>query len=403
MPCIQRGIFVSDTLPTPGFFYRPKPVKLPLMERFHVETTVIGAGVIGLACARSLARAGHDVMILEKNTVFGEETSARNSEVVHAGMYYPAHSFKARFCTAGRRALYQYARENGIRHRKCGKLIVAANPAQNGALEDINSKANANGVEGVTSLTRSQTLAMETELDIAGALLSSETGIIDSHALMQTYLGEAEAHGAQLVPRAMVKRGGLRDDGSIDLQISGAEPLLLNAKHVINAAGLWAHSVAASIDGITPPAPLSLAKGNYFSLTCPSPFKRLIYPVPHSGGLGVHLTLDIQGRAKFGPDVEWLPDNNPARINYAVNPKRGSTFYDAIRQYWPGLPDNTLQPDYSGVRPKISGSEYPDYILDDDLPGHVMLYGIESPGLTASLAIGDAVAEIIKQSPTRHS
>ncbi len=365
------------------------------MERYESDTVVIGAGVIGLACARSLARAGHEVLVLEKNAVYGEETSARNSEVIHAGIYYAAGSLKARYCVEGRRALYDYAATNGVPHKKCGKLIVAADEAELPMLESVAEKATANGVEGMRPLSRTEALAMEPELNVAGALLSPETGIIDSHALMLAYLGEAEAHGAQLVTGSTVTGGHVRDDGRIDLEVGGDEPLCLTARHVVNAAGLWAQSVSGKIEGISVVPPLALAKGNYFSLTVTAPFKRLIYPAPAGGGLGVHLTLDMQGRAKFGPDVEWLSLDDPAAIDYSVDPARGDSFYEAIRRYWPGLPDGTLAADYSGIRPKIAGSDYPDYVVDTHLPGHVMLYGIESPGLTASLAIGDAVAEAI--------
>ncbi len=361
------------------------------MDRFEIQTVVIGAGVVGLACARALAMAGHDVMVLEKNAVYGEETSARNSEVIHAGIYYDAGSLKAQWCVAGRRALYAYADARGVPHRKCGKLIVAADDAERPMLETIAAKAGANGVEGLRLLSRAETQALEPDLDVAGALLSPETGIIDSHALMLAYLGEAEAHGAQLVTGAPVLRGDRRGDGGIDLVVGGDEPLMLSARHVVNAAGLWAQSVASGLTGIDAPPPLALVKGNYFSLTCRAPFRHLIYPAPSGGGLGVHLTLDMQGRAKFGPDVEWLETQDPARIDYRVDPARGADFYGAIRRYWPALPDNTLAADYSGVRPKIAGAPYPDYVLDSRVSGHVMLYGIESPGLTSSLAIADAV------------
>jgi len=366
------------------------------METFEVDTVVIGAGVVGLACARALAVSGREVMILEKNAVYGEETSARNSEVIHAGIYYDSGSLKARWCVEGRRALYAYAQARGVAHRKCGKLIVAAEDSELPMLEKVAGKAEANGVEGMRLLSRDETLALEPALDVAGALLSPETGIIDSHALMLAYLGEAEAHGAQLVTGAEVRRGHLRTDGRIDLEVGGDEPLLMTARHVVNAAGLWAQAVANRIEGIDAVPPLALAKGNYFGLGIRAPFSRLIYPAPVGGGLGVHLTLDMQGRAKFGPDVEWLETDDPAQIEYAVDPARGDSFYEAIRRYWPGLPDGALAADYAGVRPKIAGAEYPDYVLDTAAPGHVMLYGIESPGLTSSLAIADAATKEIR-------
>jgi L-2-hydroxyglutarate oxidase LhgO len=367
------------------------------METFEVDTVIIGAGVVGLACARALALSGRAVMVLEKNAVYGEETSARNSEVIHGGIYYDAGSLKARWCVEGRRALYDYAAGRGVAHRKCGKLIVATDASELALLETVATKAKTNGVEGMRLLSRSETLALEPALDVAGALLSPETGIIDSHALMLAYLGEAEANGAQLVTGAEVLRGTLRADGRMDLEIGGDEPLQLTARHVVNAAGLWAQSVAARVQGLADVPPLALVKGNYFSLTCRAPFTRLIYPAPAGGGLGVHLTLDMQGRAKFGPDVEWLETDDPAQIDYRVDPTRGDSFYAAIRRYWPGLPDGVLAADYAGVRPKIAGAEYPDYVMDTRTQGHVMLYGIESPGLTSSLAIGDAVAQAIAQ------
>lgn len=366
------------------------------MDTWDIDTVVIGAGVVGLACARAAAMAGKEVLILEKNATYGEETSARNSEVIHAGIYYDAGSLKAQWCVRGRKALYAYAQTHGVAHRRCGKLIVASNTDEVAKLEAIKTKAENNGVEGMRFLSREDALKIEPALDVAGALHSPETGIIDSHALMLAYLGEAEAHGAQLVLGATVSQGNLRGDGRIDLIVDGDEPLRLTARHVINAAGLWAQNVASRIEGIEAPPPLALVKGNYFSLTCRAPFQHLIYPAPSEGGLGVHLTLDMQGRGKFGPDVEWLDHADPTAIDYAVDPERGDGFYQAIRRYWPGLPDNALAADYSGVRPKIAGAEYPDYVLDASPPGHVMLYGIESPGLTSSLAIAESVVAALQ-------
>ena len=372
------------------------------MDRYEVDTVIIGAGVVGLASARALAIAGREVLVLEKNAVYGEETSARNSEVIHAGIYYDAGSLKAQWCVEGRRALYTYAETRGVAHRKCGKLIVAADESELPMLETVLGNAEKNGVEGIRLLSRAETLTLEPALNVAGALLSTETGIIDSHGLMLAYLGDAENHGAQLVTGAEVVGGSLREDGRIDLEVGGDEPLLLTARHVINAAGLWAQTMAGRIEGIDGIPPLALVKGNYFSLTCRAPFNRLIYPAPVGGGLGVHLTLDMQGRAKFGPDVEWLETTDPATLDYRVDPTRGDSFYAAIRRYWPDLPDGSLAADYSGVRPKIAGAHYPDYVLESPAPGHVMLYGIESPGLTSSLAIADAVVEGIGCRLTGH-
>ncbi len=365
------------------------------MESFETESVVIGAGVVGLAIARALAIAGLDPLILEKNGIFGEETSARNSEVIHAGIYYDSGSAKAHHCVAGKHRLYEYCAANGIAHRRCGKLIVATDTAETERLASIAAKALANGVDDLETLTAAQAMAIEPALSVTGALLSPSTGIVDSHALMLAYLGEAEANGAQLVTNAPIDGGSVRDDGRIDLLIGGETPMRLTARHVVNAAGLWAQDITAQIKGFTPPPPRALVKGNYFTLTTRAPFERLIYPVPVGGGLGVHLTLDMAGRAKFGPDTEWLDNADPTAIDYTVDPARGDGFYAAIRRYWPSLPDASLTADYAGVRPKIAGDDYPDYRIEGPeahgLPGHVMLYGIESPGLTSSLSIAEEV------------
>jgi L-2-hydroxyglutarate oxidase LhgO len=365
------------------------------MECFETESVVIGAGVIGLAIARAMARAGMAPLILEKNAVYGEETSARNSEVIHAGIYYDAGSAKARHCVTGKQRLYDYCALNGIAHRRCGKLIVATDAAEVDRLDGIATRAAANGVDDLETLTAAQAQALEPALRVTGALLSPSTGIVDSHALMLAYLGEAEAHGAQLVTHASVDGGALRDDGRIDLITGGQTSMRLTARHVVNAAGLWAQDVAACIEGVPAPPPRALVKGNYFALTSRAPFDRLIYPVPADGGLGVHLTLDMAGRAKFGPDTEWLDSDDPAAIDYTVDPARGDGFYASIRRYWPALPDNALAADYAGVRPKVRGDDYPDFYIEGPdahgLPGHVMLYGMESPGLTSSLSIADDV------------
>lgn len=367
------------------------------MESYEVDTVVIGAGVVGLACARAAAQAGREVLILEKNAHFGEETSARNSEVIHAGIYYDAGSLKARLCVEGRRKLYAFAETRGVAHRRCGKLIVAADADELPMLETVAAKAAANGVDDMRLLSRDEALALEPALDVAGALLSPSTGIVDSHALMLAYLGEAEDHGAQLALNAGIDSGEVLPDGRIAL---ASGDLRLVARHVINAAGLWAQAVAARIEGLTAIPPLTLAKGCYFALTSRAPFKRLIYPAPAGGSLGVHFSLDLGGRAKFGPDIEWLETTDPATLDYTVDPARCDSFYEAIRRYWPGLPDNALAADYAGVRPKIAGANYPDFQIQGSeahgLGGHVMLYGIESPGLTSSLAIGDGVAAMLR-------
>jgi len=360
-----------------------------------VECAVIGAGVIGLAVARALALAGREVVILEAEDAIGTHTSSRNSEVIHAGIYYPKDSLKARTCVEGRNHLYAYCVEHGIPHARCGKLIVATHEAQLPELAALQAKAHANGVTDVVWMAREQAIALEPELSCAAALYSPSSGVIDSHALMLGYLGDAEAHGAMLALNSPFERAFVRG-GGFELHVRGAEPVL--ARCVVNSAGLTAPSVALRIAGYPPPhAPRELyAKGSYFSLARRSPFSRLIYPVPEPGGLGVHVTLDLAGQARFGPDVEWVD-----RIGYEVDPRRAERFYAAIRRYWPGLPDGALAPGYSGIRPKISGQGEPaaDFVIQGPaahgVPGLVHLYGIESPGLTASLALADDVVELL--------
>ncbi len=364
----------------------------------HVDTIVIGAGVIGLATARALALAGRDVLILEKAESFGTETSSRNSEVIHAGIYYPKDSLMARFCVAGRRALYDYLRERGLPHARCGKLIVATDADELDKLAGIRARAAANGVEDMRLLTTAEARALEPALACTGALLSPSTGLIDSHAYMLSLLGDAENAGATLVCHAPVP-GGRVVDGGFEVDVGGAEPMRLGCRLLVNCAGLHAPALARALEGMPPGLvpPAFFAKGNYFTLTGRSPFSRLIYPVPVPGGLGTHLTLDLAGQARFGPDVEWVE-----RIDYAVDPRRSEGFYAAIRRYWPGLPDGALQPGYSGIRPKIvpPGAPGQDFVIqgprEHGVPGLVNLFGIESPGLTASLAIASQVAEIVR-------
>jgi L-2-hydroxyglutarate oxidase LhgO len=358
----------------------------------RVDAAVVGAGLVGLAVARALALAGREVVILEAEDAIGTHTSSRNSEVIHAGIYYPRGSLKARACVAGRERLYAYCAERGVPHRRCGKLIVATSAAQREALEAIRNKAHANGVTDVVPIGMAQVRAMEPELSCVAALHSPSTGIIDSHALMLAYLGDAQNAGAMLALRSPLEKGIVRKDG-IELHVAGAEPLL--AAQVVNSAGLRAPSIARRIEGY--PARLAppelYAKGNYFTLARRAPFSRLVYPVPEPGGLGVHVTLDLGGRARFGPDVEWVQ-----AIDYRVDPGRAAEFYAAIRHYWPGLPDGALEPDYAGIRPKISAPGEPaaDFVLQGPrahgVAGLVHLFGIESPGLTASLALADDVA-----------
>ena len=356
----------------------------------RVDAVVIGAGVVGLAVARALATTGREVLILEAEDAIGTHTSSRNSEVIHAGIYYPQGSLKARSCLEGRERLYAYCAERGVPHRRCGKLIVATDPAQLGELESIRQKAHANGVADVVRLSAAQARELEPELRCVAALHSPSTGIVDSHALMIAYLHDAERAGAMLALKCTFARGVARARG-IELLVANAEPIV--AAQVVNSAGLRAPSVARSIRGYPPKlAPPELyAKGNYYALAKRAPFSRLVYPVPEPGGLGVHVTLDLSGRARFGPDVEWVDG-----IDYTVDPKRAERFYEAIRRYWPGLPDGALEPDYAGIRPKISGKDAraADFVVqgsrEHGVRGLVNLFGIESPGLTASLPLADA-------------
>ena len=354
---------------------------------------VVGAGVVGLAIARELALAGREVIVLEAEDAIGTHTSSRNSEVIHAGIYYPRGSLKARACVEGRHLLYEYCASHGVPHRRCGKLIVATKETQLAELVALREKAHANGVTDVDWIAKEEVARLEPELFCMGALHSPSTGIIDSHALMLAYLGDAEAAGAMLALRSPLENALVNRQG-FELRVAGAEPIACST--LVNCAGLRAPSVAKRIEGY--PAALAprelYAKGNYYSLTRRSPFSRLIYPVPEPGGLGVHVTLDLGGQARFGPDVEWVE-----RINYDVDPRRAERFYAAIRRYWPGLPDGALAPGYAGIRPKTAGPDEPapDFEIQGPrrhgVPGLVQLYGIESPGLTASLALARRVRE----------
>ncbi|BBN87833.1 NAD(P)/FAD-dependent oxidoreductase [Azospira sp. I09] len=360
---------------------------------------VIGAGVVGLACARELARRGIDTVMVEKNAAFGQETSARNSEVIHAGLYYPSGSHKAALCLRGRELLYAFCRTHQVAHRACGKLIVATSTAQEAGLDALQRQGEANGVTDLRRLDAAQARALEPALSCSAALLSPATGIVDSHGFMLALLGEAESAGAALALRSPF-RGARRHGGLWRISIGGEAPLELDAAILINAAGLHATQVAAGIEGLAPTAipPAHYAKGNYYSLAGRAPFSRLVYPLPEPGGLGVHLTLDLGGQARFGPDVEWLATRDPQALDYRVDPRRADAFYAEVRRYWPQLADNALQPAYSGVRPKISGpgAAAADFCLQGPeqhgLAGLINLFGIESPGLTASLAIAEAVA-----------
>src|SRR3954451_21438359 len=360
----------------------------------RVECVIVGAGVIGLALARRLAQTGREVVVLEEAEGIGTVTSSRNSEVIHAGIYYPAGSWMARMCVAGKIALYRYCDVHGIPYKNCGKLIVATVPKETAKLQAIRAHAEANGVSDMQTLSGVAARALEPALNCDAALLSPSTGIIDSHAYMLSLRGEAEAAGAAFAFHTPLLRARAAA-GRIELESGGAAPMTLACEFLINAAGLGAPAVARSIEGMPPeqvPA-LYLAKGNYFSCSARAPFSRLIYPVPEPGGLGVHLTLDMAGQARFGPDVEWVD-----RIDYAVDPGRAARFYPAIRKYWPTLPDGALMPSYSGIRPKIVPPTVArqDFVMqgprEHGVAGLINLFGIESPGLTSSLAIADHVA-----------
>jgi L-2-hydroxyglutarate oxidase LhgO len=362
----------------------------------EVDCVVVGAGVVGLAVARALAQAGREVIILEAAEAIGTETSSRNSEVIHAGIYYPANSLMARFCVEGRRQLYPYCREKGVPHANCGKLIVATNEQEDAMLAGIKQRAETNGVEGMRVLTRDEAVAMEPALRCTSALLSPMTGVIDSHAFMLALQGDAE-HAGALPVFFSPALGAHARDRKIDVDVGGADPMTLRCRLMVNSAGLHAPLLARRTAGMPPDrVPTEYyAKGNYFTLTGRSPFSRLIYPVPVPGGLGVHLTIDLGGQARFGPDVEWIDT-----IDYTVDPRRSDGFYEAVRRYWPELKDGALQPGYSGIRPKIvpRGAPAQDFVVQGPqthgVAGLINLFGIESPGLTASLAIADHVLEV---------
>lgn len=361
----------------------------------EVEAVVVGAGVIGLAAARALAQAGHEVIILERADGIGVETSSRNSEVIHGGLYYPAGSLKATSCVAGRERLYAYCRGHGVPHAPLGKLIVATTEAEIPGVEKIAAAARANGVDNLEWLSASEARRLEPELSCVAALLSPSTGIIDSHALMLAYQGEAEDAGAVAAFRTPMLSGRICGDG-FELAVGGVDPATIRCRLLVNAAGLYAPALARAIEGVPPDSipPAYFCRGVYFTLRGRTPFRHLIYPVPMPGGLGVHITLDLAGQARFGPDVEWI-----GGVDYAVDPQRGDAFYAAVRRYWPGLRDGALQPGYAGIRPKISGPDEPaaDFVVqgpaEHGIPGLVNLYGIESPGLTASLPLADEVVK----------
>ena len=361
-----------------------------------VDTIVIGAGVVGLAVARRLAMSGREVLILERADAIGTEISSRNSEVIHAGIYYPAGSLKAATCLEGNRFLYRYCEARGIPFRRCGKLIVATSAAEEAKLHDLAAKAAASGVE-LFWRSRSEVAAQEPNLFATAALWSPTTGIIDSHALMLAFQGDAEDHGAMVCFNTPVY-GIHVDSDTLIVEAGGAEPMSLSARIVVNSAGLDAPGLTRATSGLPATSQRQgyLCKGNYYVLAGRSPFTSLIYPMPERAGLGVHLTLDLSGRARFGPDTEWVETRD-----YTVDQRRAEVFYAAIRRYWPNLQDGTLEPGYAGIRPKLSpsGAVAEDFVIqgpqDHGVAGLVNLLGIESPGLTASPAIADRVATVL--------
>lgn len=362
----------------------------------QVDSVVVGAGVVGLAVARALALAGHEVLVLEATEAIGTQTSSRNSEVIHAGIYYPQGSLKARLCVQGRQMLYDYCAERGIGHRRCGKLIVATSEDQVAQLQGIVAKAAANGVDDLVLLTRAQARALEPALECVAAVHSPSTGIVDSHGLMLALLGDLENAGGMVAFHSPLATARVTPQG---IELAAHDGTQLRARTVVNAAGVHAPTLARRFEGLdsrhVPGA--FYAKGNYFTLAGRSPFARLIYPVPEAAGLGVHLTIDLGGQARFGPDVQWVhaPDD------LVVDPARGEGFYAEVRKYWPALPDGALQAGYAGIRPKISGpgETARDFVIqgpgEHGVPGLVNLFGIESPGLTSSLAIGARVAGML--------
>jgi L-2-hydroxyglutarate oxidase LhgO len=362
-----------------------------------VDAVVVGAGVVGLAVARALALSGREVLVLEAEEGFGTQTSSRNSEVIHAGIYYPVGSLKARLCVAGKALLYRYCADRGVAHRRIGKILVAADASELPALAGYAKKAAANGV-ALEPMTAAEVARREPAVRAVAGLWSESTGIIDSHGLMLALLGDAQARDAMLVVQTPVTGVRVIDRG-FELSTGGADPMRLRCRMLVNSAGLAAQQMAASIDGLAlqhvPPA--HYAKGHYFSLAARSPFTHLVYPMPDEAGLGIHVTLDLAGRCKFGPDVtRWL-----SAPDYVFEEGLEPRFAAAIRRYWPGLPDGALQPDYTGVRPKVSGPGQAagDFVLQGpgahSVTGLVNLFGIESPGLTASLAIAREVASML--------
>jgi len=359
-----------------------------------MQVLVVGAGVVGLAIGRAAAIAGHDVIVAEAANAIGTGTSSRNSEVIHAGLYYPTASKRAYHCPRARRMLYAFCASHGVPHRKCGKLVVATNERETSRIEEIYKQAQINGCENVELIDADAARRFEPDVFCLSAMLSPETGIIDSHRYMLALRGDLEDHGGVVALNTPIERVVKVPDGW-EVHFGGPDPQSITVDAVVNAAGLGAQKLARAMEGYPQERVprLVLAKGNYFAYSGRPVFSRLVYPVPIHGGLGVHVVLDMAGRMRFGPDVEWIEQEN-----YDVDPSRSEAFYARIREYWPGLPDNSLVPDYAGIRPKLTGQGEPavDFMIDapkdHGVPRLVQLFGIESPGLTSALSLGEEVA-----------
>jgi L-2-hydroxyglutarate oxidase LhgO len=376
------------------------------LNEYEVDVVVIGAGVVGLACARELSLAGREVFVLEAHDHFGAVSSSRNSEVIHSGVYYESGSLKHSLCARGNELLYRYCESKGIQNRKCGKLIVATSGPEVAYLESLYEKAKSKGLDDMRLVTSMEISAMQPEVKAEAAIFSPSTGIIDSHGLMLALLADAQLRGAQLVCNSPVVSWSLSKAARIRLEIGGAQTTIVHASAVVNSAGLSAPALAKALSGF--PARhiphTAFCKGNYFSLSGKSPFSMLVYPVPDAAGLGVHLTIDLAGQARFGPDVEWLRTENVADLDYRVDANRKDSFYERIEKYWPAVKQRSLTPGYSGVRPKIfasDGSAINDFVVstpvDHGVSGLIHLFGIESPGLTASMAIAEYVSMALQR------
>ncbi len=372
------------------------------MDKAHVETVVVGAGAIGLSCARALARTGREVIVLEQAEAIGTKTSARNSEVIHAGIYYPTGSLKARLCVRGKHMIYDYCAERGVPYERCGKLIVATTQMEMEAFETLAAQAEANGVGDLIRLSAEGVRKLEPEVSCTSALLSPSSGLIDTHGLMLSMQGELEDHGGMIAFNTPALSAEVTDRG-FAVFTGGQTTMHLHCRELINAGGHGAIPLAHRIKGLlrkTVPKAYQ-AKGVYFRLAGNRPFRHLIYPAPDQASLGIHATIDLNGQTRFGPDVEWLPNTPCDQFDFQVDPARAERFYAAIRKYWPGLKDGALIPDYSGIRPKICGPDEAaaDFRIDGPevhaIEGLVNLYGIESPGLSSSLAIAEEVKTIM--------